>query len=382
MRREIELSPEKLIKDSQAEKVEKTEEANDTAKIGAGAIVFASACVLSAAIIIGSCTDLFKSKTNINNTKNINNEVTVSADAITMAKENETKESTNNKTEETKENEVKNEETDQKEEREINLVIREIDYSNVDAFYNHIVENRSKFGSFAESFQTQEDVKNFINFLYKFDELYMDADIQTTINSQDMYDKIVQDYYNSCVTHDVKGQLNLLFNHNKLAQEKIAEAENLTYDLKNGKGDDYTIANRYYTFLLENFIDGRTMVDINQYNAPFIDAIREQYEYYRSSEHLQQYLNVGNMLNARKYQKNDSLPVDSIHIYYADEAPEGVEVTEIENSLTCPDWGVDNIISKYEEDTETKLYIKRDNQGVYEKVDEAFTRVLNKGKVR
>lgn len=377
MRREVNISPESLIEDSQVQKVVNTEEAKETAKVSAGTIVFVSTCLLSAVIILASCTDLFNKKdTNTNNAKNINNEVNVEAEAINYADENNTQESTDSISED---NIV---ETNQDEQNEINITIRDVDYSNVEAFYNHIIENRNKYGSFAESFQTQDDIKNFINFLYKFDQLYGGADTYSTIDSQEMYDRIIQDYYNSCVTHDVKGELNLLYSHNKLAQDKIAEAENLTYDLKNGKGNDYTIANRYYTFILENFIDGRTMVDINQNNAPFIDALREQYEYYRHSEHLQQYLNTGNMLNARKYQKNDSLPVDSIHIYYADEAPEGVEVTEIENSLTCPDWGVDNIFSKYEEDTETKLYIKRDNQGVYEKVDEAFTNVLNKGKVR
>lgn len=249
----------------------------------------------------------------------------------------------------------------------------EIDYSNVETFYNHIIANRNKYGKFAESFKSEEDVKNYINFLYKFDEMYDDIDTTTTIDSQEKYDSIVQDYYKSCVSHDIKGELNLLYSNNKLAQQKIAEAEALAYDLKNGKGKDYTIANRYYTWFLVNLIDGRTMVDRTTNNAPFIDALREQFEQYRYS---------GNMLNARKYQKNDSLPVDSVHLYYADEASENTEVIEIQNSLTCPDWGVDNVISKYEEDEETRLLIKRDNQRTFQTVDDEFKIVLNKGKVR
>ena len=251
--------------------------------------------------------------------------------------------------------------------------IHTIDYSNANTFYNHIIENRSKYGTFAESFQTIDDVNNFINFTCKFNEMFINADTSSTINSQETYDKIIQDYYKSCVSHDVKGQLNLLFNNDNIAMNKMSEAEELTYNLKNGKGKDYTIANNYYTWILVNFIDERTMIDKNQKNAPLIDALREQFEQYRYS---------GNMLNARKYQKNDSLPVATKHVYYADEAPSGVQITEIQNSFTCPDWGVDNVFSKYEENTEKKLVIKYNGDGTFQEIDDAFKNVLNNGIVR
>ena len=372
MRREVDISPEHLLTDKsntneEYVKVVKVEEDEKTAKVGTGSIIFLLASTLAAVIIISTCIGL--NSKDKNTTQKFTNKTTVSSEVKNNNKE------TNNKKEET----TKKDETitfeDENDGENIEREHRDytIDYSNVETFYNHIADNRSKYGSFAESFQSEQDVKNFINFLYKFDELYDNVDTTTPINSQEMYDNIIQDYYKSCVSHDVKGELNLLFSNNKLAQQKVAEAELLTYDLKNGKGKDYTIANNYYTWILVNFIDGRTMVDRTTNNAPFIDALREQFEQYRYS---------GNMLNARKYQKNDSLPVESTHLYYADEAPKDVEVTEVQNSLTCPDWGVDNVFSKYEEDTETKLLIKRDGQDTFQRVDEEFNIVLNKGKVK
>jgi len=371
MRKEIDISPDYLLEDGDYIKVIDQKEDVETAKKGNGAIIFLLTCALAATIILCS-TIVNISRKNNNDEKTINNKTNVTTEQKNTIN---IKDNTDNTTQE----KVKKEEPTVVQEdveevvEENNIGDKEIDYSNVPTFYNHITENRAKYGSFAESFQTEDDVKNFINFLYKFDELYDNVDTPTTINSQEEYDKIIQDYYGSCVKHDIKGELNLLYSNNKLAQNKIAEAESLAYDLKNGKGKDYTIANRYYTWFLVNLIDDRTKVDATTNNAPAIDGLREQFEQYRYS---------GNMLNARKYQKNDSLPVDSIHLYYADEAPEGVEITEIQNSLTCPDWGVDNVISKYEEDTEKKLYIKRDGVGTFHTIDEQFEMVLNKGKVR
>ena len=373
MRKLIEISPDDIIEDVEYVEVIDQKEDNETAEKGNRAIIFLLSCGLLATVILAG-TAYYISKNNKDYINELDNSISITTEANNYTDNNNQDieeptipnvEDNTNTVEETSE-ETTVEDIDNNEEREI-------DYSNVSTFYNHISENRAKYGSFADSFQSEEDVKNFINFLYKFNELYDYTDTTTPINSQEMYDKIIQDYYSSCVKHDVKGELNLLYSNNKLAQTKIAEAETLAYDLKNGKGKDYTIANNYYTWFLVNLIDDRTKVNRTTDNAPFIDALREQFEQYRYS---------GNMLNARKYQKNDSLPVESVYIYYADEAPEGVEITEIQNSLTCPDWGVDNIISKYEEDEEKKLYIKRDGVGTFHTVDEQFEMVLNKGKVR
>ncbi|MBR1417319.1 MAG: hypothetical protein IJ572_05880 [Bacilli bacterium] len=271
-----------------------------------------------------------------------------------------------NKTENTQDIIIKDEIVKSSEEVENNeFTFKEVDYSNVATFYNHIIENRNKYGSFAESFQSEEDVKNFINFVYNFDELYAYND--STIRSQEDYDAIIRDYYKSCVRHDVLGQLHLLFKDDTLAQKKLQEAEELAYDLKNGSGKDYTIANKYYTWFGVNLCDGRTNIDRNTKNAPLIDGLREQYEQYRYS---------GNMLNARKYQKNDSLPIEGINMYYSEELPEGMEVVEVQNSYSCPDWGIDNIVSKSEEDTETRLVKKENGIDLFKEVDDAFDLVL------
>ena len=146
-----------------------------------------------------------------------------------------------------------------------------------------------------------------------------------------------------------------------------------SYNLKNGSGNDYTIANQYYTWLGKNLCDRRTAITQNMKNAPLIDLLREQYEAYRLK---------GNMLEARKYQKNDSLDIDPIEIYYAYQFPSDADVTSMNNSFSCPDWGIDNVVSKYEETTETKLVERIDNREIYNTVTESFETVLNKGKTR
>ena len=250
---------------------------------------------------------------------------------------------------------------------------KEIDYSNVETFYNQIVEARNTYGTFAESFQSEEDVKNLINFIYKFDSTYQFNDLTTTINNQEDFDVIIKDYYNSCVKYDVKPNLSILFKDGSLANKKMAQAEELAYDLKNGKGSDYTIANNYYTWFGKNICDGRTALDRNMKNAPLIDALREQYDAYR---------NVGNMLNARKYQKNDSLDIDGVEVYYAYEYPDGVEHVETQKSFTCPDWGIDNVVSKTEEVEETKLVKRIDNRALFTTIDEAFEFVCGSSRTR
>ena len=256
-------------------------------------------------------------------------------------------------------------------EEETNISYKEVDYTNVDTFYNHIVENRNNYGEFAESFQSEDDVKNLVNFIYQFDEMY--ANNETSIDSQELFDEIIRDYYKSCVNHDIQGELHLLYKEGSLGYSKLKEAEELTYELKNGTGNDYTIANNYYTWLGKNLCDKRTAITQNMKNAPLIDLLREQYEEYRL---------VGNMLDARKYQKNDSLDIDPIEIYYSYQFPSDADVTAMNNSFSCPDWGIDNVVSKYEETTETRLVERIDNREIYNTVTESFETVLNKGKTR
>ena len=247
----------------------------------------------------------------------------------------------------------------------------EIDYSNVSSFYAEIAANRQKYGKFAESFQSEEDVINLINFFCKFDSRYKYSNTDTTITSQEQFDEIIRDYYKSCVAKNVPANLSSIFKKDSIYEVKLKESETFANDLKNGKGKDYTIANKYYTWFLVNLCDDRTALAQTHKNAPLIDALREQYEEYR---------NVGNMLAARKYQKNDSLPVENIDIYYRYVYPEGVK--EVQNSFSCPDWGVDNVVSKTEEKTETKLVKHLDDSTLFQIVDEAFDDVLESSRTR
>ncbi len=246
---------------------------------------------------------------------------------------------------------------------------KDIDYSNVEAFYNQIVEYRSKYGTFAESFQSTSDVMNLVNFYYLFDETY---EVETPINSQAQFDEIIRDYYKSCASHGVDANLNILFKQDSVIQRKIKESEDLANNLKNGSGKDYTISNEYYTWFGVNLVDKRTAIMETIKYAPLIDGLREQYEQYRY---------VGNMLNARKYQKNDSLPIEKTDIYYGYKFEDGVNVTEIHNSFSCPD-GIDNFVSKPENKEETKWIISEDGSVPFERVDYNFEYILNKRRVR
>ena len=196
MKKGMGLSQENVDEHTKYNKVVKSEENKEVAKKGNGAIIFTSACVLAAVIIVGSSLASTNKKEDNKKDNKVKNEFSISTDLSSNTDVMQKVEIDNTS------NEV-NEEV-----QDVNIDnTREIDYSNVSTFYNHIVENRNKYGSFAESFQSEEDVKNFVNFLYKFNELYNNMDINSTIDSQEMYDKIIQDYYGSCVKHDIKGEL-------------------------------------------------------------------------------------------------------------------------------------------------------------------------------
>ena len=332
-------------------KVINVENDKEVANEGLKAIAIVGIGALAAAIILGSAgLYIYLDKNNISKTTKSNVEKTYD---ITTDIVNEPKSPAATEEEETfdiNQTEVDN----------------NVSYTNINKFYRYIVESRLTYGEFAESFQSEDDVKNFVNFIHKFDELNYDVD--STIESKDEFDKIVADYYNSCLKHDIKGSLNILFEEYPTYKKMLEESENLAYDLKNGKGKDYTIANRYYTWMCQKLCDDRTSIDSTRKNAPLIEILRWQYEEYRNS---------GNMLNARKYQKNDSLPIDSVNIYYAEPNPEGIEVKETQNAYTCPDWGVDNVVSPTEEDTEVKLVIKQNGERLFKRVEENFDSVLN-----
>jgi len=257
------------------------------------------------------------------------------------------------------------------EEESSNYTGKEIDYSNVSDFYNDIVENRKNYGTFAESFQSEEDVKNLINFIYLFDSLYIEE--ETTISSQEEYDEIISDYYKSYASHGLEPKLNLIFKNDSYAQKKIAEAEKLAFDLKNGQGNDYTIANNYYTWFGINLCTRDNSIYQTQNNAPLIDALREQFDEYRY---------VGNMLEARQYQKNNVLDIPTVDVYYSQlYSDENIIVEETPNAFACPD-AIDNMVSKSEEVTESKWFNQADDTDMFQGVNDKFKVVLSKGKTK
>jgi hypothetical protein len=247
----------------------------------------------------------------------------------------------------------------------------ELDYSNADTFFNQIVEYRNKYGEFAESFQSKEDVINFVNFLNMFDETQ--KGIESTINSQAMFDEIIADYYKSCVEHDIEPSLSSLIPEGTYMRTIMEEGEKLSYNLKNFNGSkDYESANDLYNYIVKNFLDTRTAIP--QYNkyVVYIDWAREQYEQYR---------NTANMINARKYQKNHTLDADGIDLYYGYNGQDIIDnggTYEIkENGLYCPD-AVDNLFSKSENIEETKWISSYDGTIPFQKVNEGFEDILRK----
>ena len=331
----------------------------ETARKANGALFFFSTSVLAAVIIIGSAYTI-NNKKNTTTTKTIN---TITADANIGDSKSSNEEISEEDIVEKIVKEVKQSKT---------APSKEIDYTNVKFFYEEILNNRSKYNNFAESFQSEEDVKNFINFFYKFDELYSVVDTTTSINSQKEFDEIVSDYYKSCASHNVDANLSSLFKEGSMNQVKLAEAEKLANNLKNGKGKDYSISNLYYAWFEINLYDDRTSIPMNMKNSPLIDLLREQYEQYRY---------VGNMLDARKNQKNDTLPAAKVEAFNAFEYPEDVKVTENNNSFSCPD-GVDNFVSKSEEFSETKHNKHIGDATFFKIVDENFETVLSQGRTK
>lgn len=349
-------------------KVVDQEEDEETADHLRAGLIFLGCSALAASIILGSLAYVNYHKENQTNTKStyeddVNKNIDVN-DNISKETNEETNEETTTQT--TTEDVENNEEVYEPE-------VKEVNYNNVGTFYNHIIDNRNKYGKFAESFQTEEDVKNFINFVYQFNDFYSECDLNTTITTKDQFDSIIADYYSSCANHGIEGQLSTIFENISDYKTNLSESEKLAADLKNGVGNDFTIANNYYTWFGKKLCDDRTAIDSTRANAPLIEILRWQYEQYRYA---------GNMLNARRYQKNDSLPINSYSIYYAEVAPEGVEVIETENSFSCPDWGIDNVVSPTEEDTEKKLVIKETADSLFYRVQESFNDITQNNKTR
>ena len=246
----------------------------------------------------------------------------------------------------------------------------ELDYSNVDTFYNQIVEYRSKYGEFAECFQTKEDVINFVNFINMFDETK--KGIESSIDSQAMFDEIIADYYKSCVAHDIEPNLSCLIPEGYM-RTVMEEGEKLSYNTKYFNGPkDYESANALYNYIIKNFLNPKEAIP--QYNKydPYIDWAREQYEQYR---------NTGNLINARKYQKNHTLEGAGIDLpdgYNGQDIIDNGGTYEIEpNGLYCPD-AVDNLFSKSENIEETKWISSYDGTVPFEKVNEGFKDILGK----
>ena len=180
-------------------------------------------------------------------------------------------------------------------ESETIYVDKTTDYDAVaQGFYNQILSYRNTYGQFASEFTNEEDVKEFICFVNQF----KDANIKSNINSLETFESMLQSYYNSCAIFGVDPNLSALFEGYSYAQDKLAQSEKLAANLKNGKGNDYSIPNEYYKwFGINTYMAGEINMSMKE-NAPLIIALRNQFNAYRL---------VGNMLAARQNQKTYDL---------------------------------------------------------------------------
>lgn len=177
-----------------------------------------------------------------------------------------------------------------------------IDYTYVEQFYQNLLYYKNLYGNdFVNKLNTIEDVKNLYNFIIKFDDMYTNQSDDTNITSIEEYENILNSYFESCIKYDIKPFLSLMFYDKTYYYDKLSEAENLVYDLKNSNGNDYTIANKYFTWLGINLWDGRSAIKVNKINAPYIYLLMTQYKNYK---------NCGNVKSAIKNQKNNTLNIN------------------------------------------------------------------------
>lgn len=165
-----------------------------------------------------------------------------------------------------------------------------INYSNAESFYNEILNNRNTYGQdFASSFQSIDDVKSFITFVTKFDELYSYDENQTNINSLEQFQEIIANYYSSCVKYNVTPNLSSILNNYPYGAQKVSETEQIAKTLINGSGNDFTIVNNYFKWYSDNLCNGQISTTSIK-NAPIVVILNEEYKQYR---------NQGNMASAR-----------------------------------------------------------------------------------
>ena len=187
-------------------------------------------------------------------------------------------------------------------------VNNEIDYNYVDDnyetiaenFYNSILRYRNTYGdAFANAITSKNDVIEIIYFINEF----KDPNIKSTINSKEVFESLINSYYNSCAIYGVEPNMSILFSNYQYGQSKLSEAEKLAANLKNGKNNDYTISNEYYKWYITNLsnISGDINLSLKE-NAPLVDILIEQFKNYRM---------VGNMLAARQNQKTFDLGIGS-----------------------------------------------------------------------
>ena len=243
---------------------------------------------------------------------------------------------------------------------------REIDYSNVDAFFNSILNYRNTYGEFAECFQDKSDVINLINFIYLFDLRY---EVESPINSQEEFDEIIRSYYSSCLKYNIKPDLSVLFDKNTTFGKLLAESEDLVYKLKDSKNNDYTDENNYYIWIENNFVNDETAISQSIKNSVLVDLEREIFGVY---------YNEGDMYAAAKNQKNDYYQVEQRDVYYYSTNDEATE-TEYD-SYMCPNT-VREVFGKFDTKNSDK-WISNNGSYPYQKVDDAFTTILNKERAR
>ena len=194
----------------------------------------------------------------------------------------------------------------------------QINYTGANTFYNDInnLRNTNKL-LFTNVFQTEEDVKDYVNFICYFDSNY-DVTKPTTINSLNDFLAITDNYYEECAQYNIKPELNTLLNNNTYMQNKVQSIENLANNLQATSGNDYTIANEYYSELANDLCTTSGINTSNIVNCPGCEIIISV---------CKNYNHIGNAYQARQNEKTVNLS----------DMSNTLNINNVDDEYLCPD---------------------------------------------
>lgn len=188
-------------------------------------------------------------------------------------------------------------------------------YDNAKKLYQDIMTIRNDHPDFANAITSEQDVINIVNWLNLFNTKFAisDSDLKQ-IPNYDEVKAMLKSYYTDCVKYGITPEINILCNDADV-KNAIKRSEDIASNMTANKS--YDDENAYYIELIKTWIIQQNEINLgDKKQETYAVVIDAQYEVYRYD---------ADMLNARKYQKNNVLDINSDY------------------NLTCPD-GVDDTL--------------------------------------